>query len=406
MKIISFKYFDRENNWKLEHVNFSNLNLLVGISGVGKTKILRSLFTLKLVASGYSFSGPEWEINFLINNKKYCWKGAYEKYQKDKDIIFEMHKFYKIEFEELYIDDKLVIKRKGLDTYFNEQKLPKLSHSSSTIFTLKEEEVIRDVFYHFSERLISENNIGLNLFSIIDNEYRNFSETPLLWERNRTDFNIYSLTEQEHKFYLSENLSSEKIINSNFPIFFKLALSFKHFPEMFERIKYAYKDIFPQVIDIKIEPEKKEFIFENIEKPGNAKIVDLVIKIKERGVKNWIHQSEISAGMLTTLKRICDIYLLPSGTVMLIDEFENSLGINCINIVREESLEEPKIQFIITSHHPYIINNIDMEFWKIVTRQGSIVTVKDTQSLELSKSKHENFIQLMNLEEYREGIKV
>jgi hypothetical protein len=64
------------------------------------------------------------------------------------------------------------------------------------------------------------------------------------------------------------------------------------------------------------------------------------------------------------------------------------------------------MQFILTSHHPYIINNIDLTDWKIVTRKGGIVRVKDAEQLHLGRSKHQAFIQLMNLDEYREGIEI
>ncbi|MDF5726138.1 MAG: ATP-binding protein, partial [Rhizonema sp. PD37] len=61
---------------------------------------------------------------------------------------------------------------------------------------------------------------------------------------------------------------------------------------------------------------------------------------------------------------------------------------------------------IITSHHPYIINNIKMEHWKIVTRKGGIVTAQDAKDFNLGKSRHQAFMQLINLSDYKEGIKV
>jgi AAA15 family ATPase/GTPase len=135
-------------------------------------------------------------------------------------------------------------------------------------------------------------------------------------------------------------------------------------------------------------------------------ILDFPIQIKEKGVNNWIFQNNISSGMLKTLIHISELYLSPEGTVILIDEFENSLGINCIDVVTDLLVENRNIQFILTSHHPYIINNIGMEHWKIVTRKGGVVTVIDAKDLNLGKSRHQAFMQLINLEEYSEGIKV
>lgn len=79
----------------------------------------------------------------------------------------------------------------------------------------------------------------------------------------------------------------------------------------------------------------------------------------------------------------------------MIDEFENSLGINCIDILTDDLIHENKtLQFIATSHHPYIINNIPYEYWKIVTRQGGHIRTCNASDYHLGKSKQDAFIQL------------
>lgn len=126
-----------------------------------------------------------------------------------------------------------------------------------------------------------------------------------------------------------------------------------------------------------------------------------VLYIKEKGFSSWIKQSNISSGMLKTLMYISELYLSPKGSVMLIDEFENSLGVNCLDSMTEIVTDNKDLQFILTSHHPYIINNISPKHWKIVTRQGGVVQVKDPQELGISKSREKAFIDLINiLEDY------
>ncbi|MDV2999866.1 MAG: hypothetical protein N5P05_001472 [Chroococcopsis gigantea SAG 12.99] len=49
---------------------------------------------------------------------------------------------------------------------------------------------------------------------------------------------------------------------------------------------------------------------------------------------------------------ISQLYLAPDNSIILIDEFENSLGVNCLDSVTELVLNNNKLQFIITSHHP------------------------------------------------------
>ena len=44
MKINNFNFRNNSQNWHLENTYLDNLNLLVGASGVGKTRILKALF--------------------------------------------------------------------------------------------------------------------------------------------------------------------------------------------------------------------------------------------------------------------------------------------------------------------------------------------------------------------------
>ena len=68
-----------------------------------------------------------------------------------------------------------------------------------------------------------------------------------------------------------------------------------------------------------------------------------------------------------------DNILLLYKSLVLIDEFENGLGVNCIDVLAELLLGERRdLQFVITSHHPKIINQISnssintKEFFDIV----------------------------------------
>jgi hypothetical protein len=111
--------------------------------------------------------------------------------------------------------------------------------------------------------------------------------------------------------------------------------------------------------------------------------------------------------MQRTLVHLLSIALAPSGTVIIVDEIENSMGVNCLPQLIEHFLQRTDLQFILTSHHPYVINNIPWRYWRLVTRKGSEVTVRDATSIPAldSASSLEKFTQLMNLEEYEEAIK-
>jgi hypothetical protein len=67
----------------------------------------------------------------------------------------------------------------------------------------------------------------------------------------------------------------------------------------------------------------------------------------------------------------------------------------------------PDLQFIVTSHHPYIIEKIPPEHWKIVTRRGSHVRVLDARAIPAlvkGRSRLDHFTRLINLPEYEQGI--
>ena len=45
------------------------------------------------------------------------------------------------------------------------------------------------------------------------------------------------------------------------------------------------------------------------------------------------------------------------------------------------------IQFLVTTHHPYLINNMPMKAWKVFHRNGSKVCIKGGEELEAKYGK-------------------
>ena len=74
MKIQSFKFSNNKENWHIEEVKFESLNLLVGGSGVGKTRILKALDLICNVAKGRTRNLDDlgWSINF--SHQKYLYQ--------------------------------------------------------------------------------------------------------------------------------------------------------------------------------------------------------------------------------------------------------------------------------------------------------------------------------------------
>jgi predicted ATPase len=371
MKIKRVAFWDNLRGWHFEPIDFSNLALLVGVSGVGKTQILNGILNLQRIANGASLNGLAWDVTFLtVNNVECRWQGEFET-KKNLPIIFneedEINEF-RIVREHLVRDENVIIERTPNDIIFKGKTTPKLSPFQSVVEILNQEEDISPVQQAFNKITSNDNLSSIDYYDI------NYLKTSTL----------------------TSDILLDRLKASDLTLQIKLAFIYHYYSDIFNNIRRTFIQVFPQVEDIKIEAVEED----------KSSFTSFPIQLKEKGVNDWIFQNNISSGMLKTLIHIAELYLSPEGTVILIDEFENSLGINCIDVVTDLIVENRNIQFILTSHHPYIINNIGMEHWKIVTRKGGVVTAIDAKDLNLGKSRHQAFMQLINLEEYSEGIKV
>jgi predicted ATPase len=357
MKIKSLRIKDNYFGWGFDTITFSsNLTLLVGASGVGKTQILEAFACLTSIVEGCSFKDLEWKLVFETNQGvEWVWEGAFVEI-----VVFER---LKAAHATAYLIDRTLEK-----TYFNATLLPKIASDESVIAVLEEDEHLK--------------NIVAELKSIeFKDVYKELRHKEEHFDRKRL-FTYPSATQLKTKY---KNL--EAIKNSNESIEIKLYACASRKLDVFNKIKQRFIEIFPQVEDIKLEQPHS----------GNT-FVKPEILIKERDVLQWIQEWRISSGMMRTFIHIADLYLTKAGSVILIDEFENSLGVNCMDLLMDDLIHENQhLQFIVTSHHPYIINNVPYEYWKIVTRKGGEIMVQDATAYRLGRSKQDAFIQLTKI---------
>ncbi len=383
MKIERLEYWDKSINWGFGPITFHKFNLLVGVSGVGKTKIIESIYNLRQITLGESLNGVKWDITFARDDgTKYRWQGEFETQKVSQFLDWQQEEDYgyKISREVLEIGGKVIVERNQDEIRFKGNITPKLSPYQSLVEIFSLEDDIAAIQQEWRKIIFSDTK---NLFDIPVYKYHDSSNS-----NENKDYDDFLTLQHPSNFV--------ELKKQPWPLLMKLEFLNQNFTKEFDTLKSWFSDIFIQVEDIKLDSVLIE---------PNKSFVTLLIK--EKGVEHWIRERNLSSGMRKTLNFICELYLSPSGSVMIIDEFENSLGVNCIDIIAEDFLgEERDFQFIITSHHPYIINNIPSSHWKIVTRKGGVVTVKDAQDLKLGKSKHEAFIQLINNENFSEGIAV
>ncbi len=370
MKILSLTYKNRNTGWNIQNLDFNSLTLLVGASGVGKTQILRAIMDMVNIAKGYSSNGVEWQISFRQDGISYLWEGAFTRVEDTHPEILDLsNEVAPVEYERLYrINGKedQIIDRDRESLRLNGKLTVKLEAEKSAIALLREEPDIAPVSNAFRQIYFVRNiNRGIRISPI------------RVTEKNTVIRDIDTL-----KHF--PNISAVE----------QLFLLYKHKFAEFDQIKQRFIAIFPFVEDLKFSIGK---LFNNASYP--------VLQMKERGVEQWIRQSYISSGMFSTLTHLVALALAKDGDVILVDEFENSLGVNCIDEVADLVLDpDADLQFVITSHHPYIINHIDYQRWKVVTRQGSNVTIHTADELHIGgHSKHDAYMQLIQSTAFKTG---
>lgn len=366
MKLVRLSYQDLSSGLSIDFFDFfPDLNLLVGISGAGKTSILNAINNLQIIANGRPLKGIKWDVEFLTSdNIPYRWCGEFA---SDKTIVSE------------YIcrENREIIKRENDQTWFNAQKIPKLSLHSSIAEIFNPEPDIYPIQAEFNKIDTSFNDCIAQFQSAL----RVHTLLPDIYIDNYQEFTLEKLQKEKRLALIS-----------------KLFFLYKNQSNIFQKIKNNFINIFPQVENIEIELYRQDGFNHNSRK--------VQIKIKEQDSQNWIIDEDISSGMLKSLMYLATIELSAAGSVILIDEFENSLGVNCLDSLTEDLLLGYRdLQFIITSHHPYIINNISPAYWKIVTRKGGVIKVHNAVDFHISKTRQKAFIDLINvLEEFPQGI--
>ena len=367
MKFKSISAKDKTSGWNVENIQFNPmLTLLVGASGVGKTMILRLINGLCSVAHGSSFNGLKWKVEFEHHGQNYIWEGEFETKNELEITIPEMKDYrFVIENEKISENGETLVLRSKESFKYKGQELVKLDNSKSAIEILKEEPSIKPIYTGFGQCYnwnITDANIRFS--PIVDMS----KQTTLSIAQIRS---LGHLSPLERMFLLRENKLKE-----------------------FDMICQKFQDIFPTV-------EKLDF---RLIKSINEVFIPVLL-IKEKNVSTWIRQDGISSGMMRTLLQIITLVLANDGDVIMIDEFENGLGVNCINELADLIMEpEADIQVVMTSHHPYIINAIPVKDWMILTRDGCDVHVHTAEQLRIGEhSKHEAFMQLLQTPEYRTG---
>ncbi len=376
MTIDHFELRDHTRGWSLEGVDFAAFNLLVGLSGAGKTRILRSLHAVCAIARGRNpaLRSCEWQLTVRAEGIKFEWSATLKERVKSADEEPEAH-FLK---EKIVADGEVIVQRTENSVEFKGTPLPQIKDTESCISIFNRENAIAPLY----------NSLGMV----------KLSEAPGGQPSHR-----YQIWPDEAKV---ENLA-ELRNNNKLTIVQKAYLLRRDFPTEFDCVVDEYRAIFGTVSKVlvdtvaKIDPDlASRSPFSSIGK------VMLTLAIVEDGVERPTCPSDMSSGMLRTLIHLFELALWPEGTVVIVDEYENSLGLNCLPALTACLMRRAgDMQFILTSHHPYVIENIPMESWRVVTRDGSEVKVAPASAIPgiSTRSKQSGFDRLMSSPAFEVG---
>lgn len=172
---------------------------------------------------------------------------------------------------------------------------------------------------------------------------------------------------------------------SHLPTPIKIYIAKNYFEDIYIQIFESVKELFVEIEDIDVVEDSTREMY----------LVSMTVYGKK------MMQHDISNGMLKTIYYIVELFTMSKDSLVLIDEFENGLGVNCIDVLSELLLTARKdLQFIITSHHPKIINGIDKDRWKIIDRDINIVKNVESKEYGIGNSHHDAYFNLINRWEY------
>lgn len=372
VRILSFSYRDLVSGWTLEKATFDGMNLLVGASGVGKTQVVESLRAVIGVALLDNATLPQakWELRYEDGERRWRWEGE-TGVETEGSGLPGLETARTVFVRELLEDEKTgktVFRRQGSNVELD-APTPEVPAVRSLFgsFTTEAVKGARDIlrgtmFSAYSGRTAPSVEVPYSLpngylgaLGDLIQHGKNSAPTVEKFLSNVFGISLMSgllLSGSPTGGYL---LSWYVAQETNAPQFHVLCSKFQ--------------EVFPTVEEVHVRRSDG----------GDRSVLHL--EIRERGVSGWIGQSSISSGMFRTLIHLHEFLFAPAGSAIVIDEFENSLGINCLPVLTDLMLERTDCQFIITSHHPYVIGNIPMSTWRVVQRHGLTVRLLPAQEV-------------------------
>lgn len=367
VRIKWIEFTNVETGLKIERIDFyEDVTLLVGLSGAGKTQILNAVeYSLNLAVRKDVILRPyDVSMGIYIDGVNYEWSYKIDSVKKDI-LILENQDKYCFAYEKLVRDGNIVFERNG-----------------DSICVVGYDKVPQP---KSDESLLSQYSEDKNFEKLITGIRKLYSVEIELAVRGGISRENFSRLKAKVTDTLKKEKNTEFKMFSHLPVAVKIYIAKRYYKDLYIKIFEAVKELFMEIEDIDvIEDEERELY---------------LVAIQVYGKK--LLQNDISNGMLKTIYYIVELFTMSEDSLVLIDEFENGLGVNCIDLLADLLLyARTDLQFIITSHHPKIINGIEKSRWKIVDRNAKTVKNCDSEDYGIGNSQHDAYFNLINRWEY------
>lgn len=320
-----WKNDESKNPWEIKDLCLSDQNILVGKNAVGKSRIISVIFNLaNIISLKTPIINGSWELEFdvLDNDKKIRLKYELEIVENKvtKEIIFEN-------------DDERLKRNATTRIYsYTAKALVDINPPPDKLVL----HIRRDQSeYPFFEYLINwaEDVQG----------YRFGNTSPLVIEVPKKEINLVSLNTVPTAVDLLDANSKQKVIKD------------------FNTIGYDLEDF-------------------KAEKTQGQPIEVKVLQIKEKGLRYFISQDNMSQGMFRALALLIILqHLLDKRQVstILVDDLCEGLDYDRstrFTKLLSEKIDKSNIQLIVTSNDRFLMNVIPIDYWNILKRDGGVVT--------------------------------
>ncbi len=328
------------NEWLLDDFTFGKINLFVGQNATGKSRTLNVMNALGKLLSG------EQQVSF-----NGCFNASFKKNGSIIEYILD-HQNGVIREEKLTIDNETLLQR---------------GHDG--IGTIYAKELNLRIKFQVPDTIIAS-------VAKKDSIQHPFFEQLFEWGKSLRFYQFGTQLGKDHLAIFKEKDFQQQNLNlkdTNSVVAF-LKKGLKEFgPQFTDDIKNDINEIGFNISEISVKP------FQRAHTPPHMSIPECIY-IKEKEHKHTVDQIEISQGLFRALSlfiqlRFSEKFSIPS--LILIDDIGEGLDYErstklISSIVK--LAKASKIQLIMTTNDRFVMNNVPLEYWAILTRNAGHCT--------------------------------